>query len=229
MPDTWDDLARSEYAKPEEPVSARASDLTKIGAPVAAFITAVLAAVGGWVADAPRGHTVIAVAVVVAVAVGGLLYVFAADFRSRAAVAVARLNNLSVHAKVEARANKEVKSAADAKVDRAEAVAAARVEAADRAIETADEARAAADARYAEATERIDAADDEVARLRAELGRKAPAPPSYLALRRVDVMAGGTRTRVYGIESAGGEVVRYLVRGTDGRLRWLTEAEVGAG
>jgi hypothetical protein len=35
VPDTWDELARSEYGKPDEPISARASDLTKIGAPIA--------------------------------------------------------------------------------------------------------------------------------------------------------------------------------------------------
>jgi hypothetical protein len=229
VPETWDDLARREYAKPEEPVSARASDLTKIGAPVAAFIAAALAAIGGWVADAPRGHTVIAVAAVVAVAVGGLFYVFAADFRSRAAVAVARFNNLSLRAQGEVKANEAVQSEARARVE------AAKTE--------ADKARAAADARAAEATKRFDEANDQVARVTAELietrerlrryteernppGPEAPPPPSFLALRGADVKARGTRTKVYGIESAGGKVVRYLVRGSDGLLRWVTEAEV---
>jgi hypothetical protein len=244
--ETWDDLARKEYAKPDEPISARASDLTKIGAPVAAFITAVAAGLGGWVADGPAGPRVFAVSIVIAVAVGGLFYVFAADFKSRAAVEVARLNNLSKFGEAEAKAS----AAVLAEAHEAQAVAAATAEAAERcctdatAAETrAENARDAADARSAEATRRIAEAEakvtdltDDLADARERLCRCAElaspsktethAAPSYLTLGGVDATAGGTRTKVYGIESAGAEIVRYLVLGADGRLRWVSEADV---
>jgi hypothetical protein len=110
----WDEIARQEYAKPDEPISARASDLSKIGAPVAASMAAILAGVGGWISDAPKGETIIAVAIILAVAVGGLFYVFATDFRARSAVAVARFNNLSRHAAAEAPATKTVRDEAAA-------------------------------------------------------------------------------------------------------------------
>jgi hypothetical protein len=142
VPETWDELARKEYAATDEPISARASDLTKLGAPVAAFVTAVLAAVGGWAADAPAGDTVIGVAIVTAVTVGGLLYVFAADFRSRAAVSVARFNNLYRHAKGEAKANEKVQAEARAAVERAEAVSATKSEDAEKATKHAAEVTA---------------------------------------------------------------------------------------
>lgn len=241
VPDTWEELARKEYAKPDEPISARASDLSKIGAPVAAFITAVLAAVGGWVADAPLGHTVIAVAVVVAVAVGGLFYVFAADFHSRAMVAVARFNNLCAHTSAEAKANDTVK----AEADQAKAVAAEAQRCSKEAQAEADKAQEEAEARTAEATVRIEEAEGKVAKLRTELaetheelrrciersqppgGEPSPAS-SYLTLGGLDAVAGGAPTKVYAIESAGGRILRYLVRGPDGPLRWAPETEVSS-
>ena len=54
----------------------------------------------------------------VAVAIAGLLYVFAADFRSRAAVAVARLENVTKLAQTEANA---AKAAVEAKLLETEA------------------------------------------------------------------------------------------------------------
>jgi transposase len=218
MPETWDELARKEYADPDEPISARASDLTKIGAPVAAFITAVLAAVGGWVADAPSGHTVIAVAIVVAVAVAGLLYVLAADFRSRAAVSVARFNNLCAHAKGEAKANEKVDADARAAVEKAEVVSATKSEEAVKAKKQAAEVTA----------ELVDTRE----RLRRCNEQSKPgisedsASPAFLTLDGVDAIARGAPTKVYGVETAGGQIIGYLVRGPEGRLDWLPEADV---
>jgi hypothetical protein len=174
--DTWDEIARKEYAKPDEPISARASDLSKIGAPVATSITAILAAIGGWVSEAPPEQTVIAVGVVVAVAVGGLLYVFAADFRSRAAVSVARFESLGRHAQAEAKGNEKVTADARAEVAKAEAASTAKNQAADAAKKEAEDAqtkaekaREAADAKAAEASKRIEEADEKVVKLAAEL------------------------------------------------------------
>jgi hypothetical protein len=89
MKETWDELARKEFAKPEEPISARASDLSKIGAPVAASATVILAVAGGFATDADPEFTVIGAALLVSVAAWGLFFVFATDFRTRAAVSVA--------------------------------------------------------------------------------------------------------------------------------------------
>ena len=240
MPESWDDLARQEYAKPDEPISARASDLTKFGAPVAAFITAALAAVGGWVADAPPAERVIGVAIVTAVAVGGLFYVFAADFKSRAAGTVARFNNLSKHAAHEAEASETVKAEARAETKLAEQAK----EAAEDAEKRADMAQEDADARATQATKRVEAADGEVAELTRNLveareqlrlcsedsDRPTPegsVPASYVTLAGVDIVAAGAPTKAYCAESVGGDVVRYLVRSSDGRLRWVTAAEIG--
>ena len=138
VPDTWDDLARKEFEKPEEAISARASDLTKIGAPIAAFITTVAASLGGWASDADPNFSVIAVGVVVATAVGGLFYVFASDFRSRAAGTVARFEAVAKLADAEAKATTAAQADADVKVAKAEADSKARIEAADKAKEAAE-------------------------------------------------------------------------------------------
>jgi hypothetical protein len=251
MPDSWDELARQEYAAPDQPISARASDLTKIGAPVAAFIVAILASVGGWVSDAPKAESIIAVAIVVAVAVGGLFYVFAADFRSRAAVAVARFNNLTTLAEREVQAKEKAQADADAEVEKAEAVSAVKVADADAAIAQADKAtadalraRESADADVAEAERRAKEAeakaaravaarvetDDELRRCKEEAeSRSAPSPgrpvqPSYLTLGGVTATVGDSQAKVYAIESVGSKIVRYLVF-SDGRLHWVAESE----
>lgn len=143
--ETWNDRARKEFDKPDETISARASDLTKIGAPVAAFIAAIAASIGGWVSDANPDVSIIAVAVVVATAVGGLFYVFAADFKSRAAGTVARFNTLAALAGAEAKATAAAEAEADAKVREAQAQSKAH-------IEGADKAKAAAEKDQAEAT-----------------------------------------------------------------------------
>jgi hypothetical protein len=140
--DTWDDRARKEFDRPDEPISARASDLTKIGAPVAAFIVAIAASIGGWVSDADPDVSLIAVAVVVATAVGGLFYVFAADFRSRAAGTVARFEALATLVSAEAKATDAALAEADTQVREAEAQSKARIEAADKAIAAGEKEQA---------------------------------------------------------------------------------------
>jgi hypothetical protein len=210
VPDTWDALARKEYAKADEPISARASDLTKVGAPIAAFITAVAASVGGWVADAPAGHTVIAVAIVIAVAVGGLFYVFAADFRSRAAVAVARFDNLCRHSQAEAKATDKVKQEAERAAREAAETAGAL------AKQLADTRKELARCKEAAQTPPPEPPAPE-----------PPAPPAtFLPMEGVPARSGGAPATIYGVESSGGKVVSYLVRGADGRLRWVPETEV---
>jgi colicin import membrane protein len=174
--DTWDDRARKEFDKPDEPISARASDLTKIGAPVAAFLTAILAAVGGWVSDAPKAETVIAVAVVSAAAVGGLFYVFAADFKSRAAATVARFESVTRLATAQAQATDAGQAEADTKVKAAEAASQAHIEEADKAKAAAEKERAeAAKARedaigaQAEADQRVKQAESKLADAETEI------------------------------------------------------------
>jgi hypothetical protein len=142
--DSWDDRAAEEFDKPDEPISARASDLTKFGAPVAAFIVTVAAAAGGVASDAPPAESVIAVAIVVATAVAGLFYVFAADFRSRAAATVARFQMLGKLAAAEAQATKDAQADADRRVGEAKAEATAHIEDADKAKAEAQKEEAAA-------------------------------------------------------------------------------------
>jgi hypothetical protein len=108
-PDSWEDILREEFAEPEEAVGARAGFITKVGAPTAALLTSLAAGVGGLTADAPAGHRVIAVAIVVAVSVGGVLYAFAVDYRARAAVAVARYESLAKLVATEAETAKPAK------------------------------------------------------------------------------------------------------------------------
>jgi hypothetical protein len=247
--ESWEDIARGEYSKPEEPISARASDLTKIGAPVAAFITAVLAAVGGWVSDAPPEQAVIAVAVVVAVAVGGLMFVFATDFRARAAVQVARLETLARHTSDETAANNAVQekargeiAEAKAAADQKSADADAAKELADKAQTRADEARRREETSIAEANKRVLAAEDEIAALQIELaeareqhavdtdesGRPArdrPSRRSYLSIERLTARFNGEQTEIYGVESQAGRVLRYLIR-TPGGMSWVPAAGV---
>jgi hypothetical protein len=252
MPDSWDELARQEYAVPDEPISARASDLTKIGAPVAAFIVAILASVGGWVSDGPAAERVIAVAIVVAVAVGGLFYVFAADFRARASVTVARFSNLAKLAEREVQAKAKAQADADAQVEKAEAVSAVRIADADAAIKKADNAtaealraRESAGTEVAEAKRRAKEAEAEAVRCAAERAeiaealrrcKEAPKPPgttptspaarsSYLTLAGVSAVAGDSQATVYAVESIGDDIVRYLVLGRDNRLRWVAHNE----
>jgi hypothetical protein len=69
----------------------------------------------------------------VATAVGGLFYVFAADFRSRAAATVARFDALADLTRAEAKATDEAQKDADAKVSTAEAKSKALIEEADKA------------------------------------------------------------------------------------------------
>lgn len=171
VPPTWDRIARDEYAKPDQPIEAQAGFITKVGAPTAALLTSLAAALGGLAVDAPPGHKIIAVAIVVAVSIGGVLYVFATDFRARAGVAVARFESLARHVETEAKATKPVEPA--------------------------------------------DAADP------------APTPPpTFVSLDDVHATHAGLPTTVYAVESAGSEVVRYLVRGADGTLRWVPASEV---
>jgi hypothetical protein len=172
VPPTWDQIARNEYAKPEEPVGARAGFITKVGAPTAALLTSLAAALGGLTVDAPAGHKIIAVAIVVAVSIGGVLYVFATDFRARAAVAVARFESLAKHVATEATA----KPAAPA----------------DPPAPTPE-----------------------------------PAPPTTVVpLVGVHARYAGLPTTLYAVESAGTNVVRYLLRDAVGAPRWVAADEV---
>jgi hypothetical protein len=47
------------------------------------------------------------------------------------------------------------------------------------------------------------------------------AAPSYLGLGGIEAVADDVPTKVYGVESAGGEIIRYLVGVPDGGLRWV--------
>lgn len=253
--DSWDETAREEYRKPQEPIGAHASQLTSFGAPIAAFIVAVAAAFGGVVADAPPAETVIGVSVVIAAAVAGVFYVFASDFRTRGTVAVARFNNLSKHAEAEARATNEVQREADRKLaeanatknaaDEAQAAADERMAEADEALEAAHSREtaaaraeqdansrvAAAEASQADATEKLTAAQEALRRCEEKL-RLPPAPPpspssSFLTLGGISAIANGENVTVHAIESVNGNIVRYLVVGSDQRLRWVAEGEMG--
>ena len=199
--DTWNERARKEFDAPNEPISARAADLTKFGAPVATVVVTVAASLGGVASDADANFKVIAVAVVVATAVGGLFYVFAADFRSRAAATVARFEALAKLTSAEVSATDEAQKAADAKVSEAEAKSKALIEQADKAKDSAEKEKdkaskereaaaakaATADQKVAEANERAEKAESkaaraeaEIAELEAELQRRRqgkPAPP----------------------------------------------------
>jgi hypothetical protein len=226
-PETWDELARKEYGKPDEPISARASDLSKIGAPVAAFATAILAVSGGWVVDASADIRMIAAAVVVAVAVGGLFYVFANDFRSRAAVSVARFNDLCTHSQAEAKATEKVKAeAGEAKAQAKKAEAEAKK--AREAMEAAAAEHLKLVAEAATLKERLRQCEEQAQPPGSGTPAPPPAPPPavFLTLEGVPARTGGAPTTLYGVESAGGSVVRYLVSTPSGKLTWIPEAEV---
>ncbi len=252
--DSWDKIARDEYAKPHEPIAAQASDLTKFGAPIAGFIVAVAAAFGGWVADAPKGETVIGVSIVIAVAVAGVFYVFAADFRTRGATAVGRLNNLSKHTASEAQATKQAQEEADRKhaeanqiravAEAAQADADERKNEADKELEAAHAREMAAAKAENDAASRVAAAEAASANATKELSQVQEAlrrceekntvpfsvspSGSLLTLGGISATAGDETVTVHAIESANGSIVRYLVLGSDQRLRWVPEGEIGA-
>lgn len=120
MTKSWDTITRDEFAKKREPITAQAADISKFGAPAAAVVTALLAAFGGTeLFDANRGETVIAVAIVTAVAVGGAFYVLAHDYRTRGALWVARVETLGRILEHEKTANEETSNAAAAKEEAA--------------------------------------------------------------------------------------------------------------
>jgi hypothetical protein len=98
MTDTdWQTLARKALEKEDEPIKARPSDITRIGAPVVALLGTVIAALLGtqFEFDPKQGETVIAAAVIASTSILGVLLVYAADFRTRGRAATARLDALT--------------------------------------------------------------------------------------------------------------------------------------
>lgn len=91
----WQTLAQEilkPEAKPDELVTARASDITKLGAAVTTFVGAVMTSLLGanFALSDDKAESIIAAAVVVSSCVIGVLFVYASDFRTRGRVATAR-------------------------------------------------------------------------------------------------------------------------------------------
>jgi len=239
--DSWDKTARDEFAKKQEPITANAANVAKFGAPAAAFVTAVLAAVGGKeIFDVERGETVIAVAIVTAIAVGGAFYVAAHDYRTRGALWVARVETLGRILEYEKTANEETLNAAATKEEAATRKAAE----ADAKLETLHERERAIEQRESACETKVAAAEKNVADAKAEVKetfealrrcreRKDPAPagctappPAYLTLGPVKAVAREKSVTIHAIESVNGTVVRCLVVDAEGRLRWEGAGDV---
>lgn len=85
--------------------------------------------------------------------------------------------------------------------------------------------KAAADVKEAKAA--AEAAQEALAAVTAGLGQgAAAASTTYLTLGGIEAEVAGAAVKVYGIESRGAEVLRYLVLDSEGHLRWLNEGDV---
>jgi hypothetical protein len=144
---TWEDLAKQALSDAKEPITAKATNIAKFGAPAAAVVSSVVVVLLGdtWQLDTSRSEVVIAAAVVAAAVMLGVYHAFASDVRTRGAVAVARLERLSALAGEEMR--RDATRAEDA-----DAVKAASVER-DAAAKEAADARTALEVANAELDE----------------------------------------------------------------------------
>lgn len=97
MTDTWGNIAHDALDKPQQPIQASATDITRFGAPIVAVVTAVITGVLGaaWKVDPSEPAVVIATAIIVAAVVLGLYFAFASDVRTRGAVTIARFEAIT--------------------------------------------------------------------------------------------------------------------------------------
>ena len=83
--------------KPDELVTARTSDITKLGAAVTTVVGLVMTSLFGanfaW--NGQKVETVVAAALIVSTCIAGVLLVYASDFRTRGRVAVARFDAIA--------------------------------------------------------------------------------------------------------------------------------------
>lgn len=83
--------------KPDELVTTRTSDITKLGAAVTTLIGAAMTALFGanftW--NGQQVESVVAAALIVSTCIAGVLLVYAADFRTRGRVAAARFDAIT--------------------------------------------------------------------------------------------------------------------------------------
>lgn len=96
----WQTLAEEVLrpaVKPDELVTARTSDITKLGATVSTLVAALLTTLFGanFVFNGQQVESVLGAALIVSTCVFGVLMVYAADFRTRGHVASARFDALA--------------------------------------------------------------------------------------------------------------------------------------
>jgi hypothetical protein len=101
----WQDIAWEALKEPEEQISAKPSEITRIGAPVVALAGTLIAAVLGaeFNFDPKQAETVIAAAIIVSISIAAVVFAYTSDFRTRGRLAAARFDALAriVEAEIE--------------------------------------------------------------------------------------------------------------------------------
>lgn len=97
MPLSWDEIAHDALEKPDQPIQADATEITKYGAPVVAVVTAVITGILGaaWKVNPNEPAVLFGTAIIVAAVVLGIYFAFASDVRTRGRVTIARFNAIS--------------------------------------------------------------------------------------------------------------------------------------
>ncbi len=96
----WQNIAEEilkPSAKPDELITARTSDITKLGAAVTALVGVVMTSLFGanFAFNGERVESIIAAALIVATCVLAVLLVYASDFRTRGRVVAARFDAIT--------------------------------------------------------------------------------------------------------------------------------------